>query len=218
MKKILCILLALMVSLMIMPASAEDAEDADALDILDETEEAADDEELPIQVLELTLNKDGSSTSVYTMPAPKEYEDQIDGIIDDYSDKGIETETIDDYHGFKAIKLTQERTADQPCSVAIPGEDSMAYEAWVVDGLFTNKVIMNATYDLTNSGYEDGEEIAQIIVHLPSKASEHNAEKVDGKTYEWTLEGGKATSIRFIYSKTSLSDLITCAAILCIAL
>ena len=247
MKRTLCILLALLATVMIMSTAVfatndaadtetvEIPEDAveipeDAVEIPEEAEEApavteapAEEDKTPVQVLEITVNKDGSSTIVYTMPVPKEYEDQIDYTVEaysgeDYTEKGIKTEVIDDYEGLKAIRITQERKADQPCSVSVPSpDDSDAYSAWIVKGLFTKKTIMNATYDLSRSYYEEGEKVARFIVHLPKKASEHNAEKVDGKTYEWTLEGGKVTSVRFIYNEMTLAGWIVCAVAACLA-
>lgn len=237
MKRALCILLALMTTFVLMtsvifateeaadtdtevtaeqviPADGEDAEAAENAEAEDAA--PAEEENVPVQVLELTVNRDGSSSTTLTMPVPHDYEDQIDGIIEQYNGMGVATELIEDYQGFKAIKVTTERDSSQPCNVSTPGSESAAFDAWVVKGLFKDTTIMNATYDFSQGYYEEDEDIATIIIHLPSKAKIHNAEKVEGKTYTWTLKGAQSNSIRFVMEKMNLVGWIAWAIIICL--
>ena len=228
MKKTLCILLALMTTVMIMSAvvfATEEAADNDTEVVAEETQspeestdaEPVEEEMVPIQVMEVTVNKDGSSSTALTMPVPKNYEDQIDGIIEQYSSmEGVTAEVIDDYNGVKAIKVTEQRDSAKPISVSTPGSSSSAFEAWNIKGLFKNITVMNASYDFSQGYYEEGEEIAQIKVNLPKKPKYTNAETVNGKTYEWILKGGQANSIRFVMEKCTIAGWIACAIIICL--
>lgn len=228
MKKTLCILLALMTTVVFMSAvvfATEEAADNNTEVVSEEApapeeeavEEPADEEMVPIQVMEITLNKDGSSTTTFTMPVPKDYEDQIDSVVEQYSSmEGVTAEIVDDFNGFKAIKVSSQKDSKMPLSVSTPGSETTAYDAWDIKTLFKKITVMNATYDFTQGYYEDGENIAEIIVHLPKKAKYTNAEKVDGKTYEWTLKGGQANSIRFVMEKCTLVGLIAYAVIICL--
>ena len=228
MKKTLCILLALMTTVIFMSAvvfATEEATDNDTEVVAEETqapeeesvEEPAEEEMVPIQVMEITLNKDGSSSTTFTMPVPKDYEDQINSVVEQYSSmEGVTAEVIDDFEGFKAIKVSSQRDSKMPLSVSTPGTETTAYDAWDIKTLFKKITVMNATYDFTQGYYEDGEQIAKIIINLPKKAKYSNAETVNGKSYEWVLKGGQANSIRFVVEKCTLVGLIAYAIIICL--
>lgn len=235
MKKTLSILLALMMTVLMLTSSVAVFADEVTEEAVETTEEAAEvvegeavegeaaddaaaeeaveEETVPMQVLDVVVNKDGSSQTSLVMPVPSGYESQVDGIVQQYEAMGVTTEVIDDYQGFKAIKVTKVNEVGTPCNVSTPGSETEAFAAWVIDGMFKTTTIMNANYDFAGGYYAEGEEIAVVNVTLPSKAKIHNAESVNGATYTWTLRGGINNPIRFVMESYTITGIIAIAVV-----
>lgn len=215
MKKSLCLILALVSTVLFLSSSMfAYADEADGTDVIDEAQatQAAEpteppveeaEEEMPLQLFEIIVANDGSSTSSLLSPVPKEYESQLDGLLQQYQAMGIDAEVVDiEGTGYKGLKTKAATTKDEVFDLATPGDNKEFYQAWKIKTWFTDLYILDVSYDLSQSSVK--EDVATIKLTLPAKARFTNAEQIDGKTYQWALRSGTNNHIRLTMERINL--------------
>ena len=211
MKKSIVIILSIITSFVLIFSTVSAEPDASAEPTLQpsETAEVTDSSneepaQQPLDILELTINYDGSSNLSYTGFIEEIYHEMI---RPQYEQMGYKVESIDK-DGAKAVVLSKPATKDEPVSFAMPGSEPDDFIATKIQKPFYTMYVVSTRFDMRQ--YSVDADLLKVIFNIPSRTLYNNAKEVSngGKTLTWIIHGGDTNPVDMIVKVPNVVNIL----------